>query len=292
MSLAILVFLSLQAALAAEPAGHVGPDDLLLEPSLVAAVATPRNPEPAERYPNLYRRAGLDLGAAIYGNFDSTLQVSAPGLPGAVLDLEDVLDLDESTEVLRLDAYYSFNRRHRLDLSVYDIDRDGRRVTSDDISFGEIVIPAGSGLHTTFDTLIVKLAYRYNFVADERTSIGASFGLHVMGLDTELATSGGAISESFRVDAPLPNLGLHFAYALSPRWKLYLSSELLQFDIGDYEAFFNDSRLGVEHDLGRHFGWGLGINGQSLDGSFTDGSLEGDVEYAYQGLILYLRGYL
>jgi hypothetical protein len=268
------------------------PGRMTPEAGPIEAPASLRRTAPEEYSPNLYRRAGLDLGVAVYGNFDSSLQVSAPGMPGVAIDMEDLLGLDDSVEVLRLDAYYSFNRRHRVDLSFYDIDRDGRRALADDISFGGIVIPAGSSVDSMFDTLILKLAYRYNFVADHRTTIGASFGLHVMGLETELATSGGSVAESFGVDAPLPNVGLHFAYALSPRWKLYLSTELLQFDIGDYEAYFNDNRLGIEHDFSKHLGWGLGFNGQTLDGAFTDGSLDGDIEYAYQGVILYLRGYL
>ena len=52
------------------------------------------------------------------------------------------------------------------------------------------------------------------------------------------------------------------------------------------------SHLAVEHDLFDHFEWGLALNGFQLNAEFEDSPLTADLEYGYQGVLLYLRGYL
>jgi hypothetical protein len=248
---------------------------------------------PEEPYPNLYRRAALSLGIAAYSNFDTTLRVDSDSLAGAVLDLEDTLGVDDSSSVGRLDGHYSFSRRHRVDFTYYDIRRDGTRTTQDDINFGEITIPAGSGVETDFGTRIIKLAYRYNFVADTRTVIGASFGFHTMGLDIAMKTTAGTLQESFNQALPLPVFGLHGEYALSEKWRMLASLEIFRIDLSPFEGFLSDQRLAIEHDTWEHFGWGVGTNSFTLDAEAEgNGSLSADVEYAFSGIMLYLRGSL
>jgi hypothetical protein len=205
--------------------------------------------------------------------------------------MEDFLGLDDSNFIGRLDAFYAFSRRHRVDISVFDISRDGTRTVAEDLQIGNVVIPAGE-VDTSLDTLIIKAAYRYNFVADTRTAIGASLGLHTMGIDLALESPEFEVSESFRATAPLPVIGLHGEYALSERWKLLASMELFQVDLGFAQGFVGDNRLAIEHDLFDHVGWGLAINGFRLDAEIVDSPQTADLEYAYQGVLLYLRGYL
>jgi len=238
----------------------------------------------------MYRRFGVSLGSAFYANFDTTVRVGTDLLVGAILDLEDFLGVSDDNLVARLDAFYSWSPRHRVDLSVFNINRDGRRLVNEDIEFGEVVIPAGH-VDTELDTLIIKTSYRYNFVTDYRTAIGASIGLHTMGIDLRLKSETFEVSEDFRATAPLPLLGLHGEYALSERWKLLASFEVLQVDLGFARGYINDNLLALEHDLFDHFGWGLAFNGFTLDAEFEDAPLTADLEYGYQGVLLFLRGY-
>jgi len=244
-----------------------------------------------EAYPNMYRRFGLSLGMAALGNFNSQVSVGTDVLVGASIDLEDTLGIDESDFVGRLDSFYAFNSRHRIDFGIFDISRSGTRTIGQDLNFGEVVIPAGE-VDTTFNTMVIKLAYRYNFVADVRTAIGFSAGLHTMGIDLGLDSTVGSVSESFDVTAPLPVIGLHGEYALSERWKILASSELFQIDIGYFSGYLQDNRLAIEHDLFDHMGWGVSLNGFQMGADMESGPLRAEIEYAYQGLIVYLRGYL
>lgn len=244
----------------------------------------------AQPFPNMYRRGEVRAGAALLDNFDTTAQVSGDAGAGAIIDLEDLLGVDDDTQVAQLGANWKFSPRHQADIGVFDIERNGTRDVGSDIQIGNVVIPSGT-VKTQFDTLVVKAAYRYNFVAEARTAIGASFGLHTLGIDLALESKDFSVSESFRATAPMPVLGLHGEYALSERWKLLASFEVFQIDIGYFEGYLADNRLALENDLFEHFGWGVALNGFQLDAQLEEGSLEADIEYAYQGLLVYLRAY-
>jgi hypothetical protein len=255
----------------------------------------PRAQEPVnlEPYPNLHKRFGLSLGGAAYGNFNTNLRVDSNVVVGASIDLEDTLGVDEDSFVARLDGFYSFNERHRVDFSVYDISRSGTRTLLNDIQVGDTTFPAGAGVETDFDTTILKLAYRYNFVTDYRTVIGASAGIHGMAIDAKLSAPGVSLSEEFEAIAPLPVLGLHGEYALSKRWKMLASVEMLQIDIGTARGFLSDQRLSIEHNAFENFGWGFGYNGFNTDLKIEgDGPLTAEFDYDFQGLMLYIRWFL
>ncbi len=274
---------------------------LAAAPSLTTAPAfaidlssfSPQEPQEPEPYANLYKTFGLTIGGAAYDNFDTSLRVDSDNLVGGVLDLEDTLGVDDSSTVVRIDSFYNFNKYHGINLSYYDIRRDGSRAVLEDIDFGNVSIPLGSEVKTEFDTKILKLAYRYNFVADYRTAIGASFGFHTMQFETSLNAANISVSEEFKATVPLPVLGLHFEYALSPTWKLLTSVEVLQVDIGSARGFLSDQRLTIEHNPFHNFGWGLGYNGFDLEATIEgEGSLTGRINYDFAGLLLFARWYL
>lgn len=245
-----------------------------------------------EPYANLYRTFGLSIGGAAYENFDTTLRVDSDSLVGAVVDLEDTLGVDDSSAVLRADAFYNFDQFHGIGLGYYDIRRSGTRTLAEDITFGDRTFLAGSSVDTEFNTKVLKLAYRYNFVADHRTKIGASAGFHTMEIQTSLNASTLSVDESFRATVPLPVFGMYWEYSLSPSWKLLSSVEVLQLDIGYARGYLSDTRLSLEHDLFEHFGWGFGYNGFKLDATIEgEGRLTGRVEYDFQGLMLFVRCY-
>lgn len=242
-------------------------------------------------FDNVNRKAGLRVGGVAYGSFDTSAQVAGSSGAGAVLDFEDLLGLDESNSVLRLDGFYNFNSKHRVDLSYYDITRTGTRTLTDPVEIGDVVIPAGDTV-SNFDTMIFKLAYRYNFVAEHRTVIGGSFGFHIMRVNLGLRSQTFAIEESLGATAPLPVLGLHGEHALSPNWSLFAAGEIFQLELGDYGGTIGDFRLGLNWDVFDHIGVGIELNSFGMDATIKDDNLKAEVEYSYQGAGIYLRGYL
>ncbi len=256
-------------------------------PTTVAPQAAPE----LERYDNIYRRATLRVGGVLFGSFGTTARVSSDIGVGAILDFEDLLGIDRSDQVFRLDGSYAFNDRHSVVVGYYDIDRSGSETLTEGIEVGDVVIPAGD-VRSSFGTKIFKLSYRYNFVTDARTVIGASFGAHTMRLNLGLESGAFDIEESFGATVPVPLVGLHAAYALSPTWSLYSTGEALQVSIDDYGGTIIDFRLGLNWDAFEHVGLGVEFNSFRMDIDAEDGNLDAEVRYAYQGIGAFLRVYL
>ena len=279
----------------AQPASFLYPQEIEGQDSPGAASGESPRTEPIPYYhENIYRKWGFSFGGAALASFHTKLQVSSPVLVGAILDLEDLLGVDSKSFVGRVDGYYNFNRRHGIHAAYYDIRRSGVRTVLEDVEIGDTVIPAGE-IETTFNTKIFKIAYRYNFVTDYRTTIGVSAGLHTMGLDTALRATAAGVDkqEDVKVVAPLPLLGLHAAYALSDKWRMTAGVETLRVKLDSLEGFVVDSYFNLEHDTFEHLGWGIGFNTFTLNMSVSpsDSALTADINYGYSGLMLYVRSY-
>lgn len=281
---------SLGAFGAVEPwfgSSHLAPLDL----ASTAASADEAGKGETE-YKNLRHKFTVSLGGALFSNFTSTVKVTGNAGVGAAVDMNDVTGLEKDATSGRIDMSYAFNERHQIDFSFYDIRRSGHTAsTSQDINFGDISIPAGAAVNSAFNTRILKLAYRYNFVSEPRTVIGASFGIHSMGVQVSMDSSDLSLEESFNQELPLPLLGLHGGYALSDKWSLLADVEVMQVDLGDFRGFIADNRLVLNHDSWEHVGWGVGFNGFRVDATAQGDDLKAQFDYGYQAVMVYLRFY-
>ena len=84
-------------------------------------------------------RFSFSIGAFITDrDTDARLDSQTLG-QGTDIDFEDDLDLDSSGTVFRLDAFYRFNRRHRIDFAIFDLSRDSSATINESIQFGDDV---------------------------------------------------------------------------------------------------------------------------------------------------------
>lgn len=271
------------------------------QPAGGTAAAAPAQAAPAPApefksyppYPSLTHKFELKIGGALYGDFDTQVQVNSDAGLGANVDLEDLLGLDQSTNVLRVDMSYAFNPRHEVVANYYDITRSGLKTLPSDITIGGEVFQGGQSVHTDFDTTIIKLSYLYNFITDNRTKVGFSIGLYNMLIDAAFSTSTNSVQESFKGIAPMPVIGLRGKYAIGKSWNLLASAEVFQVDVDVVRGRLLDTVFAVENDLFDHVGWGLALNTFDMDISVDgDDGLGADLDYGYQGVLLYLRFFL
>jgi len=75
----------------------------------------------------------LSIGVFLTDRNNTTRVDGTAGMDGSVVDLEADLGLDGSDSVFRIDGYYRFNKKHRLDFSVFDLSRTASTVIQKDI---------------------------------------------------------------------------------------------------------------------------------------------------------------
>ena len=75
--------------------------------------------QPAERFK-------LRIGGFLIDRFDTTARFDSTQYPiGTLIDLEQDFNLDASETVMRIDGFYRFNNRHRIDWTWYHSRRSG-----------------------------------------------------------------------------------------------------------------------------------------------------------------------
>jgi hypothetical protein len=233
----------------------------------------------------------LSLGAYFVTRTNGTIRLDATAgivTIGTSIDWERDLGGETSMTVPRIDGYYRFAPKHRIDVSWYKIDRGGQILTQRGIDFGDVSFPAGTAVNSKLDTETTKVAYTYSFYRAPEIETSLSVGLHITKIDMSIQSAGLGIAEAESVTAPLPVFGFRLDYAITPKWWVRTKYELFFLDNFDtYEGALNDFTIGVEHRTFRHAGFGFGLNRNSLDVQVQDGSKQGAISTVLSGFMLY-----
>jgi len=205
---------------------------------------------------------------------------------GTSIDWERDLGGETSMTVPRIDGYYRFAPKHRVDFSWYKIERGGQIVTQRAIDFGDVSFPAGTAIDSTLDSETIKAAYTYSFYRTPQIETALSLGLHVTNMDASLQSAGLGIAQATSTTAPLPVFGFRLDYAITPKWLVRTKYELFFLDNFDtYQGALNDFTIAVEHRTFKRVGFGFGLNRSSLDLEIDDGNRQGSFSSLLSGQI-------
>ncbi len=211
------------------------------------------------------------------------LDPSTPG-QGDPVDLEGNLNLDEDLNISRFDAYYNFNRQHRVYLAHYKFNRDNASSTlNEDIQIGDTLFPAGLGVISNSDTTLTELGYAYTFYRKRDFEVAATAGLHILETDIDIRSTDGALFEETNISAPLPLLGLDIRYLLARDWSFYVTTMVFAVEIGNVDGSLTDTRIGTEYYFTDHFGVGMGYHQFDLDIEYDDAGDAGRFRWSYGG---------
>lgn len=229
---------------------------------------------------------------AFVADLSNTIRLGAPGV-GFEFDLEEALGLRSSQTVFRLDGAYRFGstNRHRIDFTWFDLSRDATRTLLDDITLPDgTVLPIGTSVSSEYNLAFYNLRYAYSFIKDERIDFAGSLGLHITDVGLFIEEVGGPGAGGDGVTAPLPVIGGRLDVALTPKWYVRSSVELLYLSFDNFTGTLSDILVGGEYRGWEHFSLGVGVNAVRIKiendnslGLDFDGSIESD----FVGLMLY-----
>jgi hypothetical protein len=208
---------------------------------------------------------------------------------GTPVDLENDLGFDKSDTVFRLDGVFRFNEKHRIDFSAFDLSRSASKQIQKDIEWNGELFPIDTVVDASLDLNIYKVAYTWSFLRRDKGYIGATAGLYVADVGTSLAAESIGRSSSGGVTAPLPVFGLRGQYDLAEKWSLRGSAEIFAIEYGDYSGSLYDVYAGLDYQLLERMAVGLGINSVKLNVGISKGNFDGDLDWRYDGGLLFLK---
>ena len=230
----------------------------------------------------------IRLGTYIVDGADTQFSVSSDVLGlGTVIDYSRDLGGDSRDTIPRIDAYYRFNPRHRIDFTSFSVDRKGSRTLDINITIGDTTYNASDTLNSEIKYTLYKLGYAYSFYHSPRVELSITAGLNITTYDLKFANTTGS-AESAGVTAPLPMFGLRMGYAITPKWSVQYVAESFFIDIDDtFRGALINYELNTEYRLFKHFAIGAGLARIGSNLEINDDDWTGRVSDSYRGYTIF-----
>ncbi len=254
---------------------------------------------PAERFK-------LRIGGFLIDRFDTTARFDSTQFPiGTLIDLEEDFNVDSSETVMRIDGFYRFNKRHRIDWTWYRSRRNGTNVAQKEYVIGDpddpdggFIIPKDARVNASWNYDLLKVGYAWSFLNKRRYEMFIGAGLNIRNLDIEISYDAtiSTFSESDRFDGeglvPLPTAVLGGRWNLTEKWQSIFKYELFMLQIDDYSGSQQDFQLLLEHSTFKHMGFGIGLNTVDINIRAQDDKIRGELDSRILGLLGYVKFYL
>ncbi|MFQ5756772.1 MAG: hypothetical protein ACE5H7_11895 [Acidiferrobacterales bacterium] len=239
-------------------------------------------------------RLQVNVGAFFLDDVDTKTVLRSTTTPaGVIISFDKDLGVEERDVTPRVDGFYRFNRRHRLDFSYFQIERDGINFIRVDIPGGIINGPVNEGalVDTTFDQKIFKINYLFSFFNTEKAEFGLGGGLHSTDIDLTIQPVGKPpVTEGTQL-IPLPVASALVGYNISPRWSFMARLDVFALEYKDFTGSMSDMRLVLEHHTFKNVGFGFGLNRFDLNVEASNDDILGEIDNTYNGFLLYVTTY-
>lgn len=232
----------------------------------------------------------LRLGTYIVDGADTQFSVTSDiGGLGTVIDYSRDLGGESRDTIPRIDAYYRFNPRHRIDFTAFSIDRKGSRTldfTPPIIIGGEDY--SGGTINSEIKYTLYKLGYAYSFYHSAKVELSITAGINFTNYDLSFDDGAGNKASTAGVTAPLPMFGLRMGYAITPKWSVHYVAESFFIEVEDkLRGALVNYELNTEYKLFKNFAIGAGLAriGSSLE--VNDDEWKGSVSDSYRGYTVF-----
>ncbi len=226
----------------------------------------------------------IRLGAYVIDGADTQVSVNSPFGIGTSIDYQRDLGGEDADTIPRIDGYYRFNERHRIDFTAFSIDRKGERTLALDLNIGDVNYTANETVNSDIKYTLYKIGYNYSFYHSPKVELSLSAGLNVTKYDLKFTNSDGSKLETAGVTVPLPMFGLRMGYAITPKWSFRYVSEAFFIEIDDaLKGALLNYELSTEYKIFKNFALGIGLARIGLDVDVNDNDWKGSVSDGYRG---------
>jgi hypothetical protein len=246
-----------------------------------------------------FDRFSITVGS-FYETTDADLRVDVSGgRQGTPINLNRDLGLDDTDQLLRLEATWRPFQRSQFTAGYFDLSTKGHRTLEREIDFGDTVFPVRASVDSALEVQVAELYYTFWALKRPRGGIGLSFGVSALAIDTSLSaqldrpTSPGTSlrrDASTSADLPIPLFGAEGLYALGTHFLIGANARYLpEITIDQYTGSAYSFGASLEYRFVRHLGLGLSWNSFNIDADVDRDRLDGSVNFTIEGAQLYLK---
>ena len=217
-------------------------------------------------------------------------------VPGDELNFERGVDVTSDDTTASISARWAFGEKWSLAGQYWSTSDSGRATLTQDIEWGDDIFKSGTNVGAGVTVDVGRLFFGRKFSTGPSHEFGAGLGLHWLKIGAYVEgevfvndTSGGIRRDSVDANAPLPNIGAWYWYALSPRWLVSTRLDWFGATFGDYSGSLWNANAGINYQPWEHVGIGLSYQYFSVNLDVDKTDWRGNVELRYGGPFLSLN---
>lgn len=258
------------------------------------AVASPGwAQEEAATKPEVLDRWGFTVGDYLF-NVGTDIRWDLAGEPGTDIDWEDDLGFDTNKNTFRIDGYYRFNRKHRLDFQFFAFNRSADKMIEDEIIWGGVTYPVGAYVEAKAGVDFLQLMYGYSFFNEAKWELGLAGGLSAIRFKAQLHGEAWVDDQQVEYDtekksvtAPAPVIGPYLEWHISKHFDLLTHWYFFTAEFDKYDADIANLAVGLDWYITDMFGLGVRYSYQTWKVGVEDnGTL--DADYSIDGWHAYM----
>jgi hypothetical protein len=247
-----------------------------------------------------WEKGALQIGG-LFATFRSDVSFGVDGARSGTINGEDLLGLDSTLTVFRVEAMYrpGASRRNQVDFTYAAYHRDGNATLSRDLTIGDDVFPVGAQVSTILNFDLIRGTYSYALLQNDTARIALGLGVYGVpvkyGINVQ-TSSGRTAVEGADTTLPLPALALRAEVQLIPKLFLMASLDGMYLELSNFRGSLLDANLGIEYRAWKHLGFGVGYNflgvhaeGESSNSNYPGVNFIGSVDVQYSGLLFYAK---
>lgn len=241
-----------------------------------------------ERHPKLSDRFLLAAGAFVP---DKNFKIRVDGsLPSLDIDFDDRLDLSSDQTTFSGELRWRFGDKWSVSGQYFRTDDSATVELAEEISWEDYVLKVGSNVGAGVEATVARVFFGREVSSGQKHEFGLGFGLHWLEIGAYLEgefflndESTGLRREAVSADAPLPNIGGWYWYALSPRWLMTTRVDWLSASIGEYSGGLWNANAGVTFQAWRNLGISFSYQLFKLDVDVDKADWHGAADLTYHG---------
>ncbi|HEY7112053.1 MAG TPA: hypothetical protein VIA45_03890 [Thermoanaerobaculia bacterium] len=240
----------------------------------------------------------LRLGG-IFASLDTRGSLSTSNIPGAEIDLNNLLGQPDHKTTFRGDGYWNFAGRSYLDFGFLNFSTDATRTVSQDINFGDVTYTAGAQIASEDRQRYIYGAYRYEIFKTPSFHLGLSLGVSYTTLHATLTSSAGVIgpngpivgvttTREAEVNVPVPLIGAETEIQIAGPVSIGAWGRFFKANIDPYSGSMVDAMAHVDWYFVRNFGVGFGYEYNRINIEKTKDTQTTKLDFRYNGPRLYM----
>lgn len=215
-------------------------------------------------------------------------------IPGNDIDFGETADVSEDDASASLVFRWKFGEKWSVSGQYWGTEDDGEAALSEDVTWGDNVLQAGSNVGAGVSTDVARLFFGREFFTDaDHHEFGLGAGLHWLQIEAYMDgeffvndQSTGFRREQVSADLPLPNVGAWYWYSFSHRWLLTTHLDWFSASIDEYSGSLWDAGVGINFQAWEHVGFGLTYKYFKIDVDVEKSDWNGKAELTHDGPFL------